>query len=261
MSFLDSHGTKRRLGQLAGAWERLRPFVEAEPSGPELDVSEDAFLALKKEIGQSMAVLHDDFGSSNLNREAELTAAKVRTLLTAMPSVGILKSTLTRDPDGVQRAWHAVFLALSELQGAKPPKAQKMKPMAIGMGMGMPMSGEPRYFRRRWHVTRTISQAVTFGLKVVAFAAVLAIALFFAERSGLFGRVDPASGQQVSTANAVLARVGQAWQSAQQWLAVQFPDLYNTVAGFYTRDPGTGVVILVMIAGIFVGYLLFIRTT
>lgn len=262
MTFLESYGTKRRLGQLAHAWERLRPFIEAEPSGAELEVSEEAFLALKKEIGQALAVLHEDFGSSHLNREAELAAAKIRTLLGNLPSVGALKTALSRDPDGVQRSWHAVFLSLAELQGARPPKAEKLRRgglLSAGAG-AVPMSGEPRSFRRRWHLGLGIRRFAGFLTKLVAFVAVLSIALFFAERAGVFGKVDPATGQR-ATASGPAGSVGKVWQAAQDWASKQFPALYNTMAEYYTRDPGTGVIILVMLAGLFVGYLLFIRVT
>jgi hypothetical protein len=261
MSFLDSYGTKRRLGQLAAAWERLRPYVEAEPAGAELDAPEEEFLNLKRDIGQALAVLQEDFGSSNMNREAEQGAAKIRALLTNVPTLASLKAQLSRDSEGVQRAWHAVFLTLSELQGAKPPKPVKTKSAILIGGMTrMPMSGDPRLLRRRWHLVRGIGQIVTLATKTVAFVAVLAIALFFAERAGLFGRTDAASGQRAAPANAIAAAAGQAWQSAQDWARATFPDVYGTMKGYYARDPGTGVIILVMLAGIFVGYLLFVRS-
>ncbi len=258
MSLLENYGTKKRLGNLADAWERLRPLVGHDSGGPEPEFSEEEFLNLKKEIGLALPILQEDFGSSNLNREAEQTAARIRTLLNNIPSLAGLKAALARDPDGLQRAWHSVFLALSELRGAKPPKKQKA-PGHMAMGMGMPMSGEPRYMRRGWRIGRPIRQFFIFVFKLIAFVGVLAVALFFAERAGLFGQVNATTGLKAPTANVIMAKVGATWQKTQDWAARTYPDVYNTLKSYYARDPGTGVVIIAMVALVFVGYLLFIR--
>ena len=62
--------TKRRLAKLSEAWDRLRGYMDADPSRA-LPGSEEDFLTLKKEIGQALNVLHSDFGSGAMNREAE----------------------------------------------------------------------------------------------------------------------------------------------------------------------------------------------
>ena len=262
MSFFQNYGTKRRLAHLTDTWNRLRGYLDADPSGAALG-SEDAFLALKRDIGQALTVLFSDFGAAALNREAEQAAGRIRNLLNAVPSLSSLKSAQAKDPEGLHKAWHGVFLVLSELSGARLPKGAKPAAArsAIMTGARMPYSGAPSMFRRRWHLLGWVGPLFGVIFKLAAFVAILSIALFFAEKAGLFGNVEPTAGAKTTTTttNPVLASIGRTWQHAQNWAAVTFPSLYGTLHEYYKVHPDTGVIILVAVGGIFLGYLLFIR--
>jgi hypothetical protein len=62
-----------------------------------------------------------------------------------------------------------------------------------------------------------------------------------------------------ATTNPVLKAIGQGWQSAQNWARTTFPTFYSTLHEYYKANPDTGVIILVAVGGLFLGYLLFIR--
>ncbi len=266
MSFLQNYGTKRRLAHMTDTWNRLRGYLDADPSGVALG-SEDAFLALKKDIGQGLTVLFSDFGSAALNREAEQAAGRIRNLLNGIPTLASLRAAQAKDPEGLHKAWHGVFLVLSELSGAKLPKAAKPATgrSPIMTGARMPYSGTPSMFRRRWNLFGWVGALFGVVFKLAAFVAILAIALFFAEKSGLFGGVTDTTGTTgltgttPATSNPVLKAVGQTWQSAQNWARTTFPTFYGTIHEYYKAHPDTGVIILVAMGGLFLGYLLFIR--
>ncbi len=263
MSFFQNYGTKRRLAHLTDTWNRLRGYLDADPSGA-APGSEDAFLDLKKEIGQGLTVLFSDFGSAALNREAEQSAGRIRNLLNGIPTLASLKAAQAKDPEGLHKAWHGVFLVLSELSGAKLPKAAKPATgrSPIMTGSRMPYSGSPSMFRRRWHLLGWVGPLFGVVFKLVAFVAILSIAFFFAEKSGLFGGVTDTTGgtgTTPATTNPVLKAVGQTWQSTQNWARTTFPTFYGTIHEYYTANPDTGVIILVAMGGLFLGYLLFIR--
>jgi hypothetical protein len=267
MSFFQNYGTKRRLAHLTDTWNRLRGYLEADPSGASPG-SEDAFLELKKDIGQGLTVLFTDFGSPSLNREAEQAAGRIRNFLNGIPTLASLRASQAKDPEGLHKAWHGVFLVLSELSGAKLPKATKpvVARSPIMTGSRMPYSGSPSY-RRHFRVFGWVGPLIGVIFKVAAFVAILSIALFFAEKSGFFG--GPAqtgqtgaagtTGGVTATTNPVLKAIGQGWQSAQNWARTTFPTFYSTLHEYYKANPDTGVIILVAVGGLFLGYLLFIR--
>lgn len=259
MSFLQNYGTKRRLAHLTDTWNRFRSHLDADLSGSAAHMSEEEFLNLKKEIGQALTVLFSDFGSPALNREAEQTAGRIRNFLNSVPTLASLKTALQKDNEGVQKSWHGVWLVLNELTGAKLPKAPKPARSPIMTGARMPYSGAPSMFRRRFRLFGWVGPLFGLVFKVVALIAILSIALFFAEKSGFFGGIEPTTGATTPAKHQILAWIGQQWQGAQAWVRTTFPTLYNTLHDYYVANPDTGVIILVAVGGIFLGYLLFIR--
>jgi hypothetical protein len=261
MSFLQNYGTKRRLAHLTETWNRLRGLLDSDIAGSAAQVSEEEFLDLKKDIGQALTVLFSDFGASALNREAEQAAGRIRNFLNSIPTLSSLRTALQKDPEGVQKAWHSVFLVLNELSGAKLPKTTKPVPQrsAIMTGAKMPYSGAPSMFRRRFTLFGWVGPFLALIFKLVALVAILSIALFFVEKAGFFGGTEPNTGATMPAKNQVFAWIGQQWQAAQSWAKTTFPGFYTTVSEYYKANPDTGVIILVAVGGIFLGYLLFIR--
>lgn len=250
------YSTKRDLAKLSKLWDRMRAYVDAEQGGGA--GSEEDFLALKREIGQSMVALEADFGSSRLNREAENAASRIRHFLGQLPTLASLTEVLKRDQQNMQKSWHAVFLILAELSGARYTLRTTRGP-APATYSASPMSGEPRRRSSSLPVLRFVGSIVRVVMTVVMIVAVLAIVLFLTESAGFFGSRDPNTNAWIQPSNPILAQIGTFWQGFRAWVTTNLAFISTPLAGFYAMHPDIAAVLLVAILGIFVGYVIFIR--
>lgn len=257
MNFLEEYRIKKDFARLSRLWDRMRAYIEANHTKGTSGTDEE-FLELKKEIGQALVVLQHDFGSAAMNNEAENAAMRIRSFLAQLPTVAKLDSTLTRDQEGLQKAWHGIFLILCELSGT----IGRARRSGVGGGSAKaryaPVSGEPRAMRRRLHIARPIGSLFRIAFTVLALGVLLWIVLFLSQSAGLLGTVDP-EGKWLPPQNAVLAHLGAIWQSAKSWAIMTVPGIYLPLAGIYAAHPQTSVIVMVGLAFLFVGYVLFIR--
>lgn len=251
------YSTKRDLAKLSKLWDRMRAYVDVDPKAGEAG-SDDDFLALKREIGQAMVALESDFGSSRLNREAENAASRIRHFLGQLPTLSSLREVLTRDQQNLQKSWHAVFLILAELSGARYNLRSALSP-APATYSASPMSGEPRHRSRSMPMFRFVGSIVRVVMTIVMIVGVLAIVLFLTESAGFFGSRDPNTGAWIVPSNPLLAQIGMFWQGFRTWATTNLAFISTPLAGFYALHPDIAAVLLVAILGIFVGYLIFIR--
>jgi hypothetical protein len=252
------YSTKRDLARLSKLWDRMRTYVDVEHGAGPGPGSEEDFLALKREIGQAMVALESDFGSSRLNREAENAGSRIRHFLGQIPTLGSLNEFLTRDQQNLQKSWHAVFLILAELSGARYKLRVGSSP-APATYAASPMSGEPRRRGSSLPMFRFVGSIVRVVMTLVMIVAVLAIVLFLTESAGFFGSRDPNTGAWIAPSNPILGQIGAFWQGFRGWASMNLAFITAPLAGFYAMHPDIAAVLLVAILGIFVGYLIFIR--
>lgn len=259
---------ENRLQYLARAWDKMRAHVVAggAAAGPE---AEAGFLALKREIGQDLSALQAPFGSADLNREAAQAAARIRHFLSQVPTLKSLEIAREKDREGLEKAWHGVFLILAELSGAaqaSPASAPHVEGRARAgarapqaMPLGWPQPQKPRSNR----LLRAATTVARWLVMIVLLGVILLLGYIIAEKLFQLG-LPKQYLSAIPGAENVVARAEALWRQSTagfETLATQMaPGFYLPVAAYIRTHPDNVEIGLFLFAALLVGYLLFIRT-
>jgi len=259
-----------RLHVLARAWDKMREHVLANGSASTPE-AEEGFLALKREIGQELSALQAQFGSADLNREAGQAAARIRHFLSQVPTLKSLELAREKDREGLEKAWHGVFLILAELSGAPQSKlAPAHAPASFAPGRARASAsaayppGWPRPKQTRSNPLLQI--ATTAGrwlVMIVLLGVILLLAYIIAEKLFQLG-LPKEYISAVPGAEAFVARVESLWRQSTagfDTLATRLaPGFYLPAAAYIRTHPDNVEIGLFLFAAMLVGYLIFIRT-
>lgn len=263
---------ENRLLDLARAWDALHAHVVASGSAATPE-AEAGFLALKREIGQGLSALQGPFGSADLNREAGQAAARIRYFLSQVPTLKSLEAAREKDREGLEKAWHGVFLILAELSGAPAaataaaagagdgpriaPRARTGSPQAAPLGWPRPRK------TRSSAPLRIATTAARWLVMIVLLGVILLLAYIIAEKLFELG-LPKQYLSAIPGAETVVARAETLWRQGTaglESLATRFaPGFYLPATAYIRTHPDNVEIGLFLFAAMLVGYLLFIRT-
>ncbi|MFN0149518.1 MAG: hypothetical protein ACKVU1_02270 [bacterium] len=260
---------ENRLQHLARAWDKMRGHVLATGSASTPEAEEN-FLALKREIGQELNALQVQFGSADLNREAGQAAARIRHFLAQAPTLKSLEIARDKDREGMEKAWHGVFLILAELSGAaqaRPANGAQIlgrSRASAQSAASAAMLGWPRAKASRSNPLLRIATTVgRWIVMLVLLGVILLLGYIIAEKLFLLGMPK----QYISAipgAEGFVARAGEFWQQTTQAVdafAKQIaPGLYLPAAAYIRTHPANVEIGLFLFAAMLVCYMIFIRT-